>query len=349
LKQEQHNQVFTIDIAKKFVTSMGLSPQVEEALIAAATTPPHPQEWRSFLSWFLLFTGAALSVSGVIFFFAYNWANLGKFSKLGLLELSIIAAILGARKLGDCIGGQVLLIISVVLVGPLLAVYGQTYQTGADSYELFLGWLVLTLPWVVLARVPSLWMLSLTLLNTAFLLYWAQVMTGRFEFGKSVLDFLALILINATPWALWEFLRQRGVSWLSPRWPARLMAVASNTSIVVCLTVMIVGEAHDTARYGILAAFIGVGIIGGSVIYYRMIFRDLFMLALATASTMTVLTIGFGKILMLISNADIEGFTFILGLFVVAQVAGAVTWLRCEARRMSRIMQPISPDKGVVS
>ncbi len=43
----------------------------------------------------------------------------------------------------------------------LLAVYGQTYQTGADPYELFFGWAILIIGWVAISRFAPLWPLLL--------------------------------------------------------------------------------------------------------------------------------------------------------------------------------------------
>ncbi|OGR10654.1 MAG: hypothetical protein A2341_04350 [Deltaproteobacteria bacterium RIFOXYB12_FULL_58_9] len=348
MSKELHNQAFDLHAARTLATVKQLPPQVAEALVAAVLAPPRPRDWQSFLSWFLAFAGAALALSGVIFFFAYNWANLGRFAKLGLLEFAIMAATLGAWKFGDRLSGRISLMASVILVGPLLAVYGQTYQTGSDPFELFLGWLLLTLPWVALARMPVLWIVSLTLLNTAYLLYWGQVLDGRYNFGESVPAYLVLVLINFVPCAVWELLNRRGIAWLMPRWPPRLMAVACCTAIVACLIVMIVGEAEETAGHGVLAVLAGLIAVGASVIYYRVVLHDLFMVALAAASVMTVLTVGFGRILFADIGADTGG-AFVLGFFVVAQVAGAASWLRWEARRMNRTTPSITPERGVTS
>src|SRR5687767_12713626 len=148
---------------------------LSRALEIASRSPPLP-EWRVFLSRSLLFLGSALTLAGVIFFFALNWDDLGRFQKLGLLELAVAAAAVGGWQLGRSVAGQAALTAAAVLVGPLLAVYGQVYQTGADPYELFTGWALLILPWVVLARAPSLWVLEVELWNVALLLSWERVL-----------------------------------------------------------------------------------------------------------------------------------------------------------------------------
>ena len=45
--------------------------------------------------------------------------------------------------------GKAALLAAALLTGGLLALIGQTYQTGADTFELFATWAALILPWVL--------------------------------------------------------------------------------------------------------------------------------------------------------------------------------------------------------
>ena len=45
------------------------------------------KQWNQFLSVFLLAVGVGFTVAGIIFFFAYNWDELPKFAKLGIVEV----------------------------------------------------------------------------------------------------------------------------------------------------------------------------------------------------------------------------------------------------------------------
>ena len=45
-----------------------------------------------------------------------------------------------------------------LFTGALLALVGQTYQTGADTYELFALWAFAITAWVAVARLPALWL-----------------------------------------------------------------------------------------------------------------------------------------------------------------------------------------------
>src|SRR5690349_22347881 len=136
--------------------------------MAAAGVTPGPRDWRDFLDRLLLWTGAAALAAGVVFFIAYNWDALGKFARFGALQVLIVAAVLAYWKLGiDRAAGKAALLVACILVGALLALFGQTYQTGADTWELFAAWAALIAPWVLIGRFAALWIVWLVIANIA--------------------------------------------------------------------------------------------------------------------------------------------------------------------------------------
>ncbi|MGV8828963.1 MAG: DUF2157 domain-containing protein [Breznakibacter sp.] len=132
--------------------------------------------WRKFFQLFVLTLGVGFAVSGIVFFFAYNWADLHKFVKMGLTEGLVIATTLMVLlpKLNDNTR-NIILTGASVLVGVLFAVFGQIYQTGANAYDFFLAWTIFVTLWVLISNFAPLWMLYLVLTNTTFLLYSQQV------------------------------------------------------------------------------------------------------------------------------------------------------------------------------
>ncbi|WP_315814113.1 hypothetical protein [Paraflavitalea speifideaquila] len=46
---------------------------------------------------------------------------------------------------------------AAVLLGVLMAVFGQVYQTGANAYDLFLSWTIAITLWVVIANFALLY------------------------------------------------------------------------------------------------------------------------------------------------------------------------------------------------
>jgi len=148
--------------------------QREIALVVAGVSPD-ASRWHLFLSRVFLTFGVTLLIAAVGYFVAYNWDEMGRFAKIALLEVGVAGAALGAAYFspGD-IRARAALLAAVLLTGPLLAFIGQTYQTGADSYELFRAWALLALPWVVVARWRVLWCFWLLIANVAITLYFAQ-------------------------------------------------------------------------------------------------------------------------------------------------------------------------------
>ena len=158
--------------------------------------------WQKFFQLLFISLGVGFTVSGIIFFFAYNWTDLHKFAKIGMVEgLVIIATILVLRpKMNNNIR-NIILTGASVLVGALFAVYGQIYQTGANAYDFFLGWTIFVTLWVAVSNFPPLYLLYLVLINTTFVLYsqqvseWSElsVLTSLFIFNSIVLIF-AIVL-----------------------------------------------------------------------------------------------------------------------------------------------------------
>ncbi|HEY6391266.1 MAG TPA: DUF2157 domain-containing protein [Bryobacteraceae bacterium] len=127
---------------------------------------PQLSDWRTFLQTLLLWTGSVLVAAGVIFFFAYNWRSLHRFGKFALAETVFAAALIAAWRLGtERLAGKAALCGAALLTGALLALLGQTYQTGADTYELFAFWAALILPWAIAARLAPLWLMWIGLVN----------------------------------------------------------------------------------------------------------------------------------------------------------------------------------------
>ncbi len=151
------------------------APGIEKAL--EDSVYPGKKGWLQFLQVFCLTLGVGASLAGVIFFFAYNWGALHKFAKIGLVSLPLAVSVLASlyRSIPLLIR-KALLTTGAVLVGVLLAVFGQIYQTGADAYDLFLAWTAGITLWVVIARFPPLTLIYLVLINVTLVLYYRQVL-----------------------------------------------------------------------------------------------------------------------------------------------------------------------------
>ncbi len=131
----------------------------EEAKDEALNFQKKSLVWWYWANRILLFIGFALLLSGIVFFFAFNWAKMGIFQKFAIVEAGILTCVAGAWLRGlDEILGKVLLLSAAFFVGVFLAVFGQIYQTGADAYELFMGWSLLIAGWVVISEFAGFWL-----------------------------------------------------------------------------------------------------------------------------------------------------------------------------------------------
>lgn len=141
-------EIYANDIASEWQRTEGL---LQKNVYADST------QWRHFLNLLLPALGIAFIVSGIIFFFAYNWADLNKFVKLGMIEGTLIVAIaLVLFTRWSLPVKQIILTGAAFLVGALFAVYGQIYQTGANAYDFFLGWTIFVTLWAIVSGYPPL-------------------------------------------------------------------------------------------------------------------------------------------------------------------------------------------------
>ena len=147
-------------------------PEKIDAALAATKLFPDGKEWLRFLDQLLLWLGGLAIAFSAMFFIAYNWDDLGRFAKFGIVEALIVVAVLAYWKQDqNKTGAKVALLVASIFLGVLLALYGQTYQSGADPWQLFFNWALLMLPWAIIGRFPAIWILWITLLNLSIVLY----------------------------------------------------------------------------------------------------------------------------------------------------------------------------------
>lgn len=98
---------------------------------------------------------AALGGLGLIFWIAANWDTLGRFGRFALLQGTVLVMCAGAiwRPAARAPLG----LLALLAIGGLFAYFGQTYQTGADPWQLFALWAVLALPLCLGLRSDVAW------------------------------------------------------------------------------------------------------------------------------------------------------------------------------------------------
>jgi len=306
----------------------------EHAFIVASRMVRSTSDWFEWARRMLLFFGSALILAGVIYFFAYNWSKMGHFLKFALIEAGIVACILGSHFRGiSRPSGKILLLSSSVLVGVLLAVYGQTYQTGADAFELFMGWAVLILGWVIISEFSPLWLIWLILLNIGVTLYWKQVGNPAYSIRHEFLS-LALAFLNGIALAFYEIGLQQGLKWLGKRWLRSILLTGSLIALTLPTLGLIVvpGEAKGITMFVALAW--GMTATGG-YLYYRYELRDMIPLAIIISNACIILLTLLGKGLFHGIRGSEAGLFLLFSLIILAVVSMAVFLLRSIAAKMA--------------
>lgn len=298
-----------------------MAPGREAEALRAAGMMPGASEWRAFLSRLTLWLGTIALAAAIIFFFAFNWDDLGRFAKFGLVEGAIIAGLLALWRLDlDGAPGKAVLLLLSLLTGALLALTGQIYQTGADTYELFAWWAVLILPWVLVGRFSPLWLFWLALVDMAALLY--STLSWNIE---PVL--WSLFAVNSLALVAWEAAHRRGLSWLRDDWPPRLIAIASGV-MATSLAVFAINESSDAQGGNALAALAWIAWMGAIYCWYRLIRLDLFMLAGALLSLIVTTSVFLSDMFFQAGSGGL----LVIGLVVIGMAAGGAMWLRSVGR-----------------
>jgi len=318
---------------------------------------PTKRSWLAFFDKALLIIGVVALALSLVFFIAYNWLHMGKMGKFALVEGALVLTIalyilLSFRRKFQLVR-QLLLLIASVITGSLLALFGQVYQTGADTWQLFFGWALLIIPWVLIARLPALWLLWLGLVNSLCLSY---INTSIFfsvdYYYQDFWQFTLITLVNFIAFYLWlicfENKRMRGLFDISfadvnvasaptatsstqtnssLHWSTYVVALLSTYSITY-LTIATVFDNRNSLLF-LLAFSLWIG--WSMFMYWR--FRkhhiDLLMLTYLCGSMIALIVFILGKALL--SNFDAGGF-LLLGLILIGSSSYAVVWLRKVAR-----------------
>lgn len=214
--------------------------KLAQALALTQSTPNTATE-LTFLSRVVLAFAVALLCSGVIFFFAYNWDALSRYHKFAIAQGALLLSLLPLLRfhLQHAVA-QAAVFAASLLVGALLALIGQTYQSGADTYQLFALWALLITPWVLITRMPALWLLLLILLNVALALLLSDFIQQPWLAGVNNIGLL-LFALNAAAAGAWLFItRHRPASGLL-NWAGRSINLYSLLLITLMALEQILG------------------------------------------------------------------------------------------------------------
>jgi uncharacterized membrane protein len=277
-----------------------------------------PKFWTRWALRALLVLGSGHLLAGVIFFFAYNWDSLSPVAKFAILQSGIVISVVAALfvKLKR-LGGQALLIAGSVLVGALLAVIGQVYQTGADAYDLFIAWAVLIIPWVVASRSAAHWLVWLVIVYVAFNLYAFQLLIPLGTLSVVELSSL-LTLATAVVLAIRELAVRAGAEWLKVGWTRLVLAFAGLVIVFVPAIRYVFDFGPEAELISVLTFSAMVAVL--AVVYVRLL-PDFGVVAISTGFVaLFLMTVG-ARVL-----AETIGFDWGVALRILPSLVLLVIW-----------------------
>ncbi|CFQ96359.1 MULTISPECIES: DUF4401 domain-containing protein [Yersinia] len=332
--------------------SSRLTPTVYQKILYYCGVRPELSGWRRFLTLFLTSLGFLALVAGMVFFIAWNWAAMPKMAKFGLVELLIIAlTVVVWWRWYDTVSQSALLALGLSF-GGLFALYGQIYQTGADSWELFRAWTLVLLPLAIIGRRNGLWFCTWVIANLAFQLYYASRIpffldnfsSGSFYWLSDITLYLyfavqACCLIFRE--ALAEYAQKRDPqSWLVSRWLPRVIAAYLLATITPPAAASFFAWGGFYAGkialiFWVITLLVGYG-------YYRYRRPDLCMLTLGVISAMFV---GSAFIIRIFDHSWDVDTLFLTGCVIALWLTGGGAILLHWRRQLyQRHTKDIAPD-----
>ena len=300
---------------------------------------PSKRTWLAFFDKALLIIGVVASALALVFFIAYNWLNMGKIGKFALVEGALVITItlyvlLSFRQRFE-LARQLLLLIASIITGSLLALFGQVYQTGADTWQLFFNWALLIIPWVLIARLPALWLLWLGLINASLILY-IDVAEFLFTdyFYQEIFQVATLALINFIALNLWLLnFNSKHSNTLLPQsksslhWSTYVVGFLSTYFITHLAIITIFDDIENLPL--LITLLLWASWCGFIVWRFYKHSIDLLMLTYMCGSVIAVVMFWASKFLL--NDWEASGF-LLLALLLIAMSSAAIVWLRRTAR-----------------
>lgn len=260
---------------------------------------------------------AALLGFGLVMWIAANWETLGRFGRFALLMAFI--GVMGAGAALRPAARAPLALLAMLGIGALFAYFGQTYQTGADPWQLFALWAVLALPLCLGARSDVLWAPWALVVVTGISLWTHAHLGHRWRVQPEDLR------THALAWLLAVLL----VGWLSRPmqrftgaglWSLR---TAATLAVVMTTATALGGLFHDTvAPHYALGLLVMAGAAG--LLCLRVAF-DVFVLSAVALGLNSLLVSGLSRLLFDDHRGDPIGSLLLIGLVAAGLLAASVS------------------------
>ncbi|HEX6707697.1 MAG TPA: DUF2157 domain-containing protein [Albitalea sp.] len=303
----------------------GLHADASRRLHRLAGLEDEPDAAAQWLPRGVAILAAALIGLGLVFWIAANWESLGRAGRFGLLQGVLLAMCVAA--MARPAARAPLGLIAFLAIGALFAFFGQTYQTGADPWQLFALWTLLGLPLVLAVRSDVLWA-PWTVVALSAVSLWVHAHTGHRwrvepdDLRAHVMGWLAALALVAALLPMARRFTGAGI------WSLR----TGLTLWVVMVTSTALGglfQQHVGAHYGL-----GVLLLAGAALTLASPrFAEIYGLSAVALGLNTLLVAGLARWLAEGHRGDWIGVLFLLGLVAAGLLAATVSGILRIARR----------------
>lgn len=303
---------------------------------------PDAAAWCHFAARLAHGAGLGALGAGVLFFVAANWQDYGVIGRFVLLQTALLACVgVPLWRPPPQATGQAALLLATLLTGGLLALFGQSYQTGADVHELFFIWALLALPFALAGGSGALWALWFCVLNVALALLcgWVgpehvvwRVLDGR-TIGQPVLLMLPC-LINFAAAAGFASITKTRFGAAAPLWLVRLLTSFGFVFGTLACIGVVVGnglwrdQAAGASSPGAVVVLLFVALSVAIACITLRQRSDVFNMALLAASWIAISTTALGRSMRF---NDLGSF-FLIAFWLIAASTGAglllMHWVR---------------------
>jgi uncharacterized membrane protein len=314
----------------ELVTDYALSPDETVELLDLAGFNDEPAGVSLWLPRIIAVLAATLIGLGIILWFAANWGGLGRALKFGLLEGTIVISMFGAilRPAAK----TSLLLLALLAQGCTLAFFGQTYQTGADPWQLFALWCLLALPLALAARSDVLWV-PFALVTATGISLWAYA-HGSIGWEMNDRNLLPCLV----SWGMALSLNL----WLSPFPTLRRLTNAGNWSfrtsfawttlliVAAAIPALFSPEVQPHYMLALLVLAVGAGLLlAGRIL-------DTFVISAIGLALDVLLICGMTQVLLPeLRTENWIGVVFFLGVFAAGLFAATAALIRMLLRRVA--------------
>ena len=289
----------------------------------------------------MLVFGLTLLAVGVVFFFAFNWDQLPDLAKLGVVQVGFAGALVaGTLRDLHSVTSRILLVVAGVLVGVHLAVFGQVYQTGADTWQLFALWAVILCPLAILAGTQGAWVLFGAIASLAGINGVDEAFAGSSRSLEQFAKCMCVLGASAGVLAVVEHLRARGGALVEAfPWSRPLLLITGFGALTlhICLTD---GFSHPTAVFALsILILIAASIAAVWVFTYAL--PDIVAHSVVGVSWLIVVVWFSMEFFFSKANDGLAGFLF-MGIITLSLTAGLVAILRWVHSRLTDIAREAS-------